>query len=328
MALPYLARLTLTLAAGAANLDAATRRRHVDWVLSRQRDDGGWAGREGDSDPYYTTFALRSLAIAGELPERAAEASAEFFRGRITNETGIVDRMSIVYGAALLELVGGIEVLPDHGPWRTSLIELFDTLRRDDGGFAKSIEGRAGSTYSTFLTVLTLQLLSEPIRQCAAIAAFLRGQRQVDGGYLEIRAAKRSGVNPTAAATGTMMVLAEQTDQPADSIDHASAAETLDFIADRQSDEGGLAANTRIPFADGLSTFTGLWTARDLTRIITTPDASKLSFGDRIDPMAAERFIRSLEHRDGGFVGFILDETADVEYTFYGLATLALLAAD
>ena len=31
-----------------------------------------------------------------------------------------------------------------------------------------------------------------------------------------------------------------------------------------------------------------------------------------------------MQSAEGGFVGFALDQTADVEYSFYGLATLAL----
>ena len=47
--------------------------------------------------------------------------------------------------------------------------------------------------------------------------------------------------------------------------------------------------------------------------------------GEIEDP-AALRFIRSLEQRAGGFLAAQWDETCDVEYTFYGLGALALLA--
>ncbi|MEM0924985.1 MAG: hypothetical protein AAGJ83_03015, partial [Planctomycetota bacterium] len=61
-----------------------------------------------------------------------------------------------------------------------------------------------------------------------------------------------------------------------------------------------------------LSTCTGLITAVDLDAM------------DAIDFAAARRYARTMEQPDGGFTGFELDQTADVEYTFYGLATLAL----
>ena len=79
-----------------------------------------------------------------------------------------------------------------------------------------------------------------------------------------------------------------------------------------QSDEGGLAANTRIPFADLLSSFTGLLTLSDL-------DSASL-----VNQHQINHYALSMQAPEGGFVGFALDQTPDVEYTFYGLATLAL----
>ncbi len=46
---------------------------------------------------------------------------------------------------------------------------------------------------------------------------------------------------------------------------------------------------------------------------------------DVLDPAAALKFVQSLDHPDGGFLAAIWDETRDVEYTFYGLGSLALL---
>ena len=80
------------------------------------------------------------------------------------------------------------------------------------------------------------------------------------------------------------------------------------------STEGGFQANTRIPFADGLSTFTGLLTAQDLGR------------RDLIKPPQVLRWLQtSLECEEGGFKGASWDQQADVEYTFYGLGVLGLL---
>ena len=89
---------------------------------------------------------------------------------------------------------------------------------------------------------------------------------------------------------------------------------TIEFLAEMQNDEGGLLANTRIPIADLLSTFTGLLTLSDLH------SASVVNFA------AARRFVESLELPSGGFLAAAWDGVADVEYTFYGLGCLALLA--
>ena len=80
-----------------------------------------------------------------------------------------------------------------------------------------------------------------------------------------------------------------------------------------QTDEGGLRANTRIPIADLLSTFTGLLTLSDLETLSS------------VDISAARNYVRSLEQPLGGFYAAEWDATCDVEYSFYGLGALALL---
>jgi geranylgeranyl transferase type-2 subunit beta len=293
------------LALGASQLDGALRQRHADWLHTQHRPDGGFAGREGESDPYYTAFALRTLWILDALDETTGKRAGGFLRQRLTKKESIIDLISLIFAAAICELSVGEIVIPDEDvAWRENVAALLSSLRTDDGGFAKTPEGRAGSTYQTFLSVLCYELIEIPIPDVDRLEAFLASQLHDQGGYLEIRAAKRPGVNPTAAAIGTLKALGRLT-----AADHAGTAA---FLAEMQSDEGGLTANTRIPFADLLSSFTGLLTLADL-------DAS-----GRVNVDAAGRYALSMQSPDGGFVGFALDQTADVEYSFYGLATLAL----
>ncbi|QDT01827.1 Prenyltransferase and squalene oxidase repeat protein [Rubripirellula lacrimiformis] len=305
MSLPYLHELTLRLAMGAAGLDDDFRGRHVAWLASQQRPDGGFAGREGESDPYYTAFALRALWIVGGLDEAIGKRAADFLRSRLQKRESVIDLMSLIFAAAICEMaIGEVVIADDDLQWRSNVAGLLASLRTDDGGFAKTPEGRAGSTYQTFLTVLCHQLIEMPIDAPEKIQSFLKSQAHPDGGFLEIRAAKRPGVNPTAAAVGTIKSL--------DLIDQFDFTDTAEFLAEMQSDEGGLTANTRIPFADLLSSFTGLLTLSDLQA------------HDRVDIPAIQRYAMSMQSPSGGFVGFSLDQTADVEYTFYGLATLSL----
>jgi geranylgeranyl transferase type-2 subunit beta len=178
-------------------------------------------------------------------------------------------------------------------------------LRRADGGYAKGVEGAASSTYHTFLVLLCLEVLECPVPEPEKIVAFLNTQRAEDGGFREIRASKRAGTNPTAAAIATLRML--------NAMDEDTRLDTIDFLADMQTDEGGLRANTRIPIADLLSTFTGVLTLMDLG-------------GEReIDLAHARRFVAELEQPEGGFHGAAWDPAHDVEYSFYGLGCLALL---
>ena len=302
---PYLHELTLRLAIGAQGLDPALKSKHGDWLVAQQRDDGGFAGREGESDPYYTAFALRGLWILDRLDPEVGRRAADFLRGRLNTRDSIIDLISLIFAAAICELaVGEVVLADDDDAWRVNVAALLGTLRTQDGGFAKTPEGRAGSTYQTFLSVLCLELIEQPVENVEAIESFLAAQAHADGGYQEIRVAKRPGVNPTAAAIGTLRTLGK--------LDLKAETATAEFVAEMQSDEGGLTANTRIPFADLLSSFTGLLTLADL-------DAT-----DQINVDAIARYALSMQAEGGGFVGFTLDNTADVEYSFYGLATLSL----
>jgi geranylgeranyl transferase type-2 subunit beta len=301
----YLQALTFRLADAIARLPTVTRERHAAYLRSAQRNDGGFAGREGGSDLYYTSFGLRSLAMLGELDEVCARRAGQFLQGRLTGRESIVDFLSLVYGAALLELVADVDVFADApGNWREAVAKALGELRRPDGGYAKGPEGRASSTYHTFLVMLCLELIDSPTPDPEAIVGFLKSQRCEGGGFREISVSKRAGTNPTAAAIGALQIL--------EALDSDLRDGCVDFLADMQTDEGGLRANTRIPIADLLSTFTGILSLQDL-------GAAK-----EIDMQAARHFAESLEQPDGGFHGAAWDTAHDVEYTFYGLGTLAL----
>jgi geranylgeranyl transferase type-2 subunit beta len=305
--MPYLPQLTLRLSAGLGRLSEEVRARHTAYLLAAQRADGGFAGREGGSDLYYTGFALRGLAILGALEGEVAQRAAGFLQSRLGNRESIVDFFSLIYGAMLLEAAAGIDIFAQApANWRDSVADFLNTLRRPDGGYAKGTEGAASSTYHTFLVLLCLELIERPIPEPEKIVAFLRTQAAEDGGFREIRASKRAGTNPTAAAIATLKML--------DALDEDTRLDTIDFLADMQTDEGGLRANTRIPIADLLSTFTGLLTLEDL------------GGRDEINLPAVRKFVAELEQTSGGFHGAAWDPAHDVEYSFYGLGCLALLA--
>lgn len=303
--MPYLQDLTIRLATGAADYPDDLRNLHTGWLLDQQNEDGGFAGREGGSDLYYTGFALRTLMILGGLEGEPADRSAAFLRSRLDQREGIIDLISLVFGAAVLDMAAGIDVLRQAKTnWRQAVANLLESLRRDDGGYAKSPEGRAGSTYQSFLTLLCYQLLELEPPEPERLYEFLMRHQHPEGGFLEIRVGKRAGVNPTAAAIGSLKVLGR--------LDSETASLTADFLSEMQTEEGGFAANSRIPMADLLSTCTGLITLHDL------------GVSDIVDRHQLRRYALSMQRDSGGFAGFAMDPAEDVEYTFYGLSTLAL----
>jgi geranylgeranyl transferase type-2 subunit beta len=304
----YLADLALRLAAGAGRLPEAVRARHAAYLADAQNADGGFSARRGPSDLYYTGFALRALAMLGELDEPKAARAAGFLGQRLGQPMPSIDFLSLVTAAVLVEAATGADVFAEAGrDRRESLVGFMEEYRRGDGSYAKTPRGAEGSTYHTFLVAACKQIVGAPLEdEAAQMVELVRSRRRPDGGYVEIGAMRHSGTNPTAAAVGLLQVLGALTEPT-----RTGAAA---FLADMQNEEGGLRANTRIPVADLLSTFTGLVALSGMDAVAM------------IDTAAARRFVESLEQPGGGFRGGSFDHAPDVEYTCYGLGTLALLA--
>lgn len=305
---PYLTRLTTRLIEGIERLPADLRERNTRYLLESQNPDGGFSGREGGSDLYYTGFALRSLAVLQGFTPQLCTSAAGFLRDKMTGSAGVVDFFSLVVSCYLVPLGGGPDVLADAPPdWRDRVAATLESFRSPDGGYGKTPGARYGSTYTSFLVALGLQLLDRPIPSPDQLIEFVKSRRRDDGGFVEISAMKRSGTNPTAAGIGLLHILG--------GLDEGDRAGTANFLASLPSSfEGGLRANDRIPAADLLSTFTGGWTL------------DQLGAADRLDWDQVRAYAEECERPIGGFRGGLWDEHTDVEYTFYGLGTLALAA--
>jgi geranylgeranyl transferase type-2 subunit beta len=279
--------------------------RHVAYLAALQQADGGFGGRRGPSDLYYTGFAVRGLALAGGLTDARGMRVAEFLRSQLDRSLAPVDFLSLVFTSLLLEALLGQDLFAGAGRDRVATVRQYVArYRRPDGGYAKSERAAVGSTYHTFLTVGCLELLEQPLEQPAQTVDLVRRRLRPDGGFVELEPMTQSGTNPTAAAVGLLRML--------DALDDPLRQGTAAFLARMQSPEGGLRAHDRIPVADLLSTFTGLVALGDVGH----PDA--------IDLHAALQYVEGLERPEGGFRAGTWDDAADAEYTFYGLATRAL----
>jgi len=302
----YLQSLVERLSDGLARLPADVCGRHTSYLRSMQSADGGFPGREGGSDLYYTAFGLRSLAVLGALTPEICERAAPFLRHCLTQQTSVVDFFSLLYACLLVQTSGGPDILAGSPPdWPDRVAATLESFRTADGGYAKATGSASGSTYHTFLVGLCYQLLGRELPQPAAVLSFIRSRQREDGGFVELAPMRRSGTNPTAAAIGVLQLV--------DALSPEVRQSVADLLADLPSEEGGFRANGRAPLADLLSTFTGLWTLAQLDAL------------DRVDTAAALEFAQSLELPDGGFRGGLWDNSTDVEYTFYGLGVLALL---
>jgi geranylgeranyl transferase type-2 subunit beta len=303
----YLTRLTTTLAAGLSRQPTSFRHRHIRYLESCQNADGGFGGRDPASDLYYTAFALRSLALLDSLKPEPAERAAAYIRERLQGSATIVDFFSLLYACLLVQSASGIDPLAEAPTdWPERVANLLESFRTPDGGYGKTPGTAFGSTYQTFLVALCYEMLGRRLPDIDAAVRFIRERRRDDGGYVEMKQMKGSGTNPTAAGIGLLQI--------AGALDDDAKAGALNMIPKLQSPEGGFFANSRIPAADLLSTFTGSWTLLECGGL------------DRIDGVSALRYVKSLERPDGGFHGGSWDGGFDVEYTFYGLGSIALLS--
>jgi geranylgeranyl transferase type-2 subunit beta len=330
----YLGNLSLRLAGGAMRLPEELRRRHATFLSGQQRADGGFAGRQGDSDAYYTGFALRGLALLGELAAESADRAARFLVGLIDRPLPSVDFLSLVYSAVLLEVTHGLDVFALAGRDRRTVVEThLRRFLRGDGGYAKTETGPHSSVYHTFLAVTCRQLVGLPATDDPErLIRLVRSRFREDGGFVDLAPLPQGGTNPTAAAVALLTMF--------DALDEPTHRATARFLAGMQNAEGGLRANARIPMADLLSTFTGLVALTDLkasqsrfqnphppqdrSAVGGQPDSFETASG-AIDRPAARRYIASLDTPAGGFRAGQWDNAVDVEYTFYGLGVSAIM---
>jgi geranylgeranyl transferase type-2 subunit beta len=304
----YLQQLTTRLSFGLDRLTRESREPHASYLIACENADGGFSGREGESDLYYTAFALRGLLVLDALTPDICERTAGFLRSCLNRHASVVDFYSLLYACVLVQTGGGPDVLADSpADWPERVAATLESFRTPDAGYGKTTGAVSGSTYHTFLVGLCYELLGRPWPRSDEIVRFVESRQREDGGFVEIPVMRRSGTNPTAAAVGILQLILGP------DADFTRKAEVIDFLVRMPSEEGGFRANDRIPLADLLSTFTGLWTL------------DRLGACDRVDLDSIRRYAEGLAEPAGGFRAGLWDERPDVEYTFYGLGTLALL---
>ena len=301
----YLLDLASRLSAGLTGYPDEARDRHAAFIDSCAMPDGGYRGREGDADLYYTSFALRSLAMIDRLQPRT-EVVANYLAAIDPLSLELIDLMNWLASALAVQAAGGRDLVGDDAVRLADGVAARLALhRRDDGGYGKTPDDAQGSMYASFLATLAHQLVGRDVPDAGQLVDFVLARQRDDGGFVEIAPMRRSGTNPTAAAAAILKIFGRQRRVHPDDL--------REFLADVRT-EGGLAANTRVPLADGLSTFTGLLTDVDWSLGVLAPGA--------VRGFVAEQ----LERPGGGFRAAGWDDTPDVEYTFYGLGCLSLAA--
>jgi geranylgeranyl transferase type-2 subunit beta len=287
----YLTLIETLLADGLTRVSPAFLARQAGFLECRQAPDGGFPGREGASDRYYSDFAARALTLCA--PASPALTRLQPYLQAQPAPTELIplfSHLNLARHLALpLDRVAFSQTLTHH---------LLPT------GGAAHPGGEQFSAYRTFLALLCAELLETALPAQEALIAQALDLQTTGGGFADTPGGE-AGANPTAAALAILMRL--------DALTPVCLERAAAYLGSLQMPDGGLRAHATAPLGDLLSTFTGLLSLALFDRLAL------------LDLAAVARFLKRLAHPNGGFLAHTLDTERDCEYAFYGLGTLAVL---
>ena len=268
----------------------------VGGFLQRQLGlDGGFRGRDGRSDLYYTVFGLEaSLSLGVELP---LDLVNSYLDGFGTGESlDLVHLASLIRCRANLADLGARDVAAGH----------MTKYRSRDGGFNMIHGAEQGSAYGSFLALGAWQDLQIDCPDARTLAGSIASLHRPDGGFANEASMTASATPATAAAVSVLHYLKEPVPESA-----------VRWLGARVHPLGGLEV---IAFPEGQGTPDLLSTATALhaLALVGVPP------GDARDRHLD--YLDSLWNPQGGFRGHWADEVVDCEYTYYGLLALGTLS--
>lgn len=271
--------------------------RVAEFFRSQQRPDGGFADRGGDSDLYYTVFALEGLlALQQPLPIDAVRNYAASF--------GPGSDLDLVHLACLARCWSILPTAMQSDCPQDTLVAKLEACRSADGGYAWQPGEANGSLYNTFMVVGAYQDLRLPLPEPDRLRDFVLGLRDPLAGFRQSRDLPGALVPMTAGAVALLRQLGAPPTDPA----------LRDWVLSCFDPQGGFRAAPAVPIPDLLSTATALHTL--------------ISWKIDLGPIR-ERcldFVDSLWTNRGGFYGHWEDTHVDCEYTYYALLSLGHLS--
>lgn len=268
----------------------------AQYLHSLALPDGGYSNRSGESDLYYSSFAVSGLiALQEPLP---VDAIAQYI-GRYQDSS----QLDLVHLSCLLRLWTFLPVASRPNIDIDQILNRIEELRTPDGGF-NAIPGASHATlYGCFLALGAYQDAHVPLPNPAGMVSAIQTLRTSDGGYtnsLDFPV----GLTPSSSAAAALL---RQLGEPPD-------PELAGWLLSRFHPEGGFFATPDAPIPDLLSTATALHALSSLHVDLAPIREPCLDF---IDTLWTAR---------GGFHGTWDDDHLDCEYTYYGLLALGHLS--
>jgi prenyltransferase beta subunit len=266
------------------------------FLRSQLNDDGGFGGRDGKSDLYYTVFGLEGLlALQAELP---ASRSAVYLRS-----FGDGTELDFVHLTCLARCWAALpQPLRDEAP-HSALLGRLEQFRSRDGGYDAKPAAEHGTVYGCFLALGAYQDLRAQMPDVDRALRCIQSLRAADGSYANYHGAS-VGLTPATAAAATLLR------NLGESVDGGVA----EWLLAQCHEQGGFLAVPDAPMPDLLSTATALHALSGLHVELKGIQEPCLDFID------------SLWTSCGGFHGHWDDDELDCEYTYYGLLALGHLS--
>jgi hypothetical protein len=271
----------------------------AEFLRRQQCADGGFSDRKGQSDLYYTVFAVDALTA---LQQPLDSPALRDFLQRFADGTNL----DFVHTCALARCWNALgESVPES--LRQSLLQRLEQHRAADGGFHPTIGSPRGTAYGAFLALAAYQDLKAELPQPLELVRSLKFLETEDGAWTnEVFGRRRMPVGATNATAAAVTVL-RHLGMP---INPAVGK----WLLAQAHPQGGFLAVPGAPLPDLLSTATAL---HALSGLQESFDAVREACLDYVD---------SLWTNEGSFHGNWADEHLDCEYTCYGLLALGHLS--
>nr|WP_321451457.1 prenyltransferase/squalene oxidase repeat-containing protein [uncultured Carboxylicivirga sp.] len=265
--------------------------RHIsDFVLSQMNDEHCFKNKGGRPDLYYTAFGWMLCFILG--------IKTDVNKMRKYLNSLDIDQLDLIHYAAFVRC-SILTDLSKNGKIITWLSSLKSKNIKELTDFSGIPHDNPQSPYSKFIWLSLLEDTGNKLKDKATFLTELEEYRLTDGGYRNLSEGLGATTNATVAALSVLGQLKDYQTNP-----------DVDFLKNLQQANGGFQGASASPVPDILSTATALFMLQCYGQ------KPKYDPGD---------FLEAHWLDSGGFCPTLIDETSDVEYTFYGLLALGTL---
>lgn len=266
------------------------------YLRGQQNEDGGFRDRDGESDLYYTSFAVDALtALQVELPEAS-------LGGYLETKLESLEELDFVHLCCLSRCLSALSHPPDQVQV-ARVLERIETYRAEAGGYNQSEGNETGSAYACFLAYGAYSDHRLSLPDIEGVTRCLESLQTPGGAWANDVELPIPNIPATAAA----VTLCRNLRLP---IPEA----TPHWILNSLHPTGGFLPFPGAPVPDLLSTAVALHAL----------DGLQVGFENQKDLLLD--FVDSLWTAAGGFHGTWDDDDLDIEYTYYGLLALGHLA--